>query len=169
MCKRLSSMQKVRCNKIFLNLTSGQAFALKTVPFARSTLMMSRSHIQPPLVVLALLAGSAGAFAQGASSDEAVNAHGAVTQTVMLTAAQRDAIYNAVVRQSVKTSANNIISLSVGAPVPPLAELRDLPDQAAAGVASPTLLKYAIVAGDVVVVDSIKMCVVEIIRDGEKP
>jgi hypothetical protein len=129
--------------------------------------MTSRSRLLPPLVVFALLAGTIGCVAQTAGPDEAVKPNGAVTQTLALTSAQKDVIYKAVVLLRVKTSAN--IPLSVGAPVPPLAELRELPDQAAIDNPWAILLKYAMVGDEVVVVDPIEMRVVDVIRDGARP
>jgi hypothetical protein len=117
-------------------------------------------------VVLTLSLGTANALAQSAGADEAITSHGAVTQTVALTAAQKNAIYNAVVRQRGRTSSTQI-EATVGAPVSPSARLAELPDQG--GLVDATFLKYAMVADDVVVVDPIRMRVVEVIRDNIRP
>jgi hypothetical protein len=128
------------------------------------------------LLALSLLAssllpsslGATAALAQSAVPDEAVQPNGAVTQQLALTAGQKSAIYNAVFRQRVRHRADQI-SVSVGAPVPPFAELIDLPDQASAGTASAAVLKYAMVENDVVVIDPVVMRVVDVIRGGVKP
>jgi hypothetical protein len=108
------------------------------------------------------------ALAQSAGSDEAIQPNGTVRQNLALTAGQRSAIYNIVIRQRAKPHAEQI-SIAVGAPVPPTIDLVDLPDQATADNPSAALLKYAMVHGDVVVVDPVAMRVVDVIRNGAKP
>ena len=115
-----------------------------------------------------LFFGIAPALAQSAGPDEAIQPNGTVSQTPALTPGQRSAIYNIVIRQRVKPHAEQI-SVAVGAPVPPTIELVDLPDQATAGNPSAALLKYAMVANDVVVVDPVTMRVVDVIGNGAKP
>jgi hypothetical protein len=127
----------------------------------------------PAVMVAALFLGTLGAYAQTIGPDEAIRPDGAVSQRLALTAAQKSAIYNAVAQQRVRPSSSGI-AVAVGAPVPPNVELRDLPDQALAGdplFGDPwaALLKYAMVDDDVVVVDSIRMRVVEIIYGSAKP
>jgi hypothetical protein len=122
-----------------------------------------------PFIVAATFVGAA-AQAQTMGPDEAVDAKGAVTQKLALTEAQKHAIYNAVLQQRVRTSASGI-PLAVGAPVPPSAALSDLPvealpTQAAFGDPGATVLKYAMVEGKVVVIDSIEMRVVDVIHGG---
>jgi Spy/CpxP family protein refolding chaperone len=118
--------------------------------------------------LLGLFFGIAPALAQSAGPDEAVQPNGTVTQTLALTAGQRSAIYNIVIRQRAKPHADQI-AVTVGAPVPPTIDLADLPDQATANNPSTALLKYAMVHGDVVVVDPVAMRVVDVIRNGAKP
>jgi len=118
--------------------------------------------------LLGLLFGIAPALAQSAGPDEAVQPNGTVRQTLPLTAGQRSAIYNIVIRERVKPHADQII-VTVGAPVPPTIDLVDLPDQATVNNPSAALLKYAMVHGDVVVVDPVAMRVVDVIRNGAKP
>lgn len=118
--------------------------------------------------LLGLFFGTAPALAQSAGPDEAIRPNGTVTQTLALTAGQRSAIYNIVIRERAKPHADQI-SVAVGAPVPPTIELVDLPDQATANNPSAALLKYAMVHGDVVVVDPVAMRVVDVIRNGVKP
>jgi hypothetical protein len=115
----------------------------------------------PPFVVLTLFLGTANAIAQSVGADEAITSHGAVTQTVGLTLAQKGAIYNAIVRQRVRASSTQI-EATVGAPVSRSVPLAELPDQA--GLVDATPLKYAMVADDIVVVDPIKMRVVDVIH-----
>jgi hypothetical protein len=119
-------------------------------------------------VLLGLFFGIAPAFAQSAGPDEAIQPNGTVRQNLPLTAGQRSAIYNIVIRQRAKPHADQI-SVAVGAPVPPTVDLVDLPDQATADNPSAALLKYAMVHGDVVVVDPVAMRVVDVIRNGAKP
>ena len=120
-------------------------------------------------LILALTVGAgAGASAQTAGSDEAVNPNGAVAGKLTLTAAQKSAIYNAVLQQRVRIRGANIAA-TIGAPVPASAELRDLPGQGTDSDDSTPLLKYAMVENNVVVVDPFSMRVVEVIREGVKP
>jgi len=117
---------------------------------------------------LGLFFGIAPALAQSTGPDEAIQPNGTVRQNLALTAGQRSAIYNIVIRQRAKPHAEQI-SIAVGAPVPPTIDLVDLPDQATADNPSAALLKYAMVHGDVVVVDPVAMRVVDVIRNGAKP
>jgi len=110
----------------------------------------------------------AAALAQSAGLDEAIQPDGTLRQNLALTAGQRSAIYNIVIRQRAKPHADPM-SITVGAPVPPTIDLVDLPDQATADNPSAALLKYAMVHGDVVVVDPVAMRVVDVIRNGAKP
>ena len=120
------------------------------------------------LVVFGLIFGMAPALAQSAGPDEVVQPNGTVGQALALTARQRSAIYNIVIRQRAKPHADPM-SIAVGAPVPPTIDLVDLPDQATVNNPSTALLKYAMVHGDVVVVDPVAMRVVDVIRNGVKP
>jgi Protein of unknown function (DUF1236) len=118
--------------------------------------------------LLGLLFGMAPALAQSAGPDEAIQPDGTLRQNLALTAGQRSAIYNIVIRERAKPHADQII-VTVGAPVPPAINLVDLPDQATVNNPSAALLKYAMVHGDVVVVDPVAMRVVDVIRNGVKP
>ena len=128
----------------------------------------------PELVLLASLLGITGAGAQAAGPDEAVGPSGSVTQQTVLSAPQRRALYQSVARQRVRPGGPTVTAV-VGAPVPPSLVLQDLPDQPgnpdqAADDLGIRVLKYAMVADDVVVVDPIAMRVVDVIhRDGVKP
>lgn len=115
----------------------------------------------PPFVVLSLFLGTTNVVAQGAGVDEAVTSQAGVTQTAGLTPAQKSAIYNAIVRQRVRASSTQI-EATVGAPVSRSVTLAELPDQT--GLAQAMFLEYAMVADDVVVVDPIRMRVVDVIH-----
>jgi hypothetical protein len=122
-----------------------------------------------PVAALLFLLAPAGALAQTVGPDEAVNAGNPLRQ-IRLTDAQKAAIYNAVLQQRVRSSAT--IPVAVGAPVSPAVELAYLPAQAISQEAFEdslgTNLKYAMVEGDVVVVDPVRMSVVAVIH-GAKP
>jgi hypothetical protein len=94
-----------------------------------------------------------------------------VTQELGLSAAQKAAIYNAVLQQHAQRPPRNpqTVPVAVGAPVPPTIELAALPVQAAADDSLATDLKYATVEDNVVVVDTIKMRVVEVIHRNTGP
>ncbi len=134
---------------------------------------------RPPSVVsltlLIFLLGTAAAFAQTAGPDEMVNASGAVSQQLGLTQAQKTAIYNVVRRQPMRGTPGipGAVPSAVGAPVSPAAELAILPSQAAAIASVDDTpekdLKYAMVEDDVVVIDPVKMRVVEVIHGNNRP
>jgi hypothetical protein len=130
----------------------------------RNTLSLSAA------VLIAIIGfGSTAALAQSAGPVETVQPNGTVGQTLALTAGQRSAIYNIVIRERAKPHADHQMSVAVGAPVPPTIALVDLPNQATADNPSAALLKYAMVHGDVVVVDPVAMRIVDVIRNGAKP
>jgi hypothetical protein len=120
------------------------------------------------LALFGLIFGITPTLAQSAGPDEAVQPDGTLRQNLALTAGQRSAIYNIVIRERAKPHADQI-AVAVGAPVPPTIALVDLPDQATADNPSAAFLKYAMVHGDVVVVDPVAMRVVDVIRNGTKP
>jgi hypothetical protein len=125
------------------------------------------------LILTAPFFAASGAGAQSVGPDEAVGPPGSLSQATVLSQPQRRAIYESVARQRVRSAAPAVAAV-VGAPVPPSLVLHDLPAQ-------PTdpdqmddfgarVLKYAMVADDVVVVDPIAMRIVDVIhRDGVKP
>jgi hypothetical protein len=127
---------------------------------------------------LVVFGGATVAFAQSVGPDEIVNAqtHGSAdgaTKQLALTDAQKMTIYKAVVAQHVHRTATapGGIPAVVGAMVPSTAELAHLPDQAArqADAANAMDLKYAMVEGDVVVVDPIGMRVIDVIHGITRP
>jgi hypothetical protein len=121
-----------------------------------------------PVAAIAFFLGTAGAMAQTAGPDEAVNPRGVVAQKLALTEAQRSAIYNAVRRQGMRAF-DSTLAAEVGAPVPRSAMLLELPDQAAADQPWAEFLKYAMVDDDVVVVDPMAMRVVDVIHGNARP
>jgi hypothetical protein len=118
--------------------------------------------------IVAILACGSRGFAQSAGTDETIISGGATSPNLALTDAQESALYRAAARQRTRTP-NTALPVAVGAPVPPSLLLLDLPDQAALGDPAARLLKYAMVDNDVVVVDPIKMRVVDIIRRNGTP
>jgi hypothetical protein len=121
---------------------------------------------RPVAVFVALLATfwAGSAFAQSAGPDEAIKPNGTWVQQLELTSAQKNAIYNTVIRERVRT-ADARLSATVGATVPAVVELRTLPDQAAAENPGVPDLKYAMVGNDVVVVDPVSRRVIGVIHD----
>jgi hypothetical protein len=119
------------------------------------------------LTTLAFFLGCGLACAQTAGPDEGVAPNGGVSQTLALTAAQKSAIYNAIIKEKVRPSGARI-AVAVGAPVPISVELGDLPGEAAVGDSGVNLLKYAMVENDIVVVDPVTMRVVGIIHGGAR-
>jgi hypothetical protein len=127
--------------------------------------MRKRSSVT---IVTALCAGLAGTFCATAQSvppgppgnDSGVS--GAIEQKLILTPAQRTAIYDDVSKDKSKVAPNSF-SPVIGADVPPMIELYTLPDAAVAGVPAAKLYKYTMVQGKVVLVDPTKMRVVDVI------
>jgi hypothetical protein len=113
-------------------------------------------------VFFLLLCSAGGAAAQMAGPDEAIGPRGSIKQNIALSAAQESAIYNAAVRQKVPTSSRGI-SAVVGSPVLPSVPLFDLPSAANLEAGAIGFLKYAMVEDKVVVVDPIRMRVVDVI------
>lgn len=128
---------------------------------------MAKSGLTLLIAVLAFLAGTAVTLAQNVGPDEAVQARGDISQKQALTPAQERAIYNAVIGQRVRPSTTRI-PVAIGAAVPQAVELEELPDQVAAETPWATVLKYAMVEDDIVVVDPIEMQVVDVIHDSAK-
>ena len=124
-----------------------------------------------PLVVAALLAaaGISPADAQALGPNEAHASSANVQPSIALTASQKSAIYDAVLRQRLRSASAADIPLIVGAAVPRSAPLLALPDEAASDEYAAQFLKYAIVGGNVVLVDSISMRVVDILHGGVAP
>lgn len=130
---------------------------------------MSTNPRFPLLFLVALIfgVGTVRACAQSPRIDEAVGPNGIASQQLTLTPVQRSAIYNAVTRRAAPTFSGNITA-AIGAAIPPSADLLDLPGQGAVGE-NGGFLKYAMVDGDVVVIDPIAMRVVDVIHSGVGP
>ena len=130
---------------------------------------MAGRILLPSIVAIGVFLTS-GAFAQSVSPDEAVDRQGGVRQQLTLTAAQKNALYIAVLQQKVRPTpaVSNSLPRAIGAPVPSYLELADLPDETGAEPWA-ALLKYAMVEDDVIVVDPIRLRVVEVIHGGAKP
>jgi hypothetical protein len=122
-------------------------------------------RIALPISIVATLLALAGrmpqATAQAVGPDEAHGARARLAPHVVLSPAQKRAIYTAVSRQRLRSSAADI-PLSVGAVVPRSAVLLSLPDAARSGDLQ--YLKYATVDDNVVLVDSISMRVIDIVH-----
>ena len=117
------------------------------------------------IVTLGLCGGLVGAAAQSTppgppGNDTGVS--GAIEQKLILTPAQRTAIYDQVSKDKSKVAPKDF-SPVIGADVPPMIELYTLPDDAVAGVPAAKLYKYTMVEGKVVLVDPTKMRVVDVI------
>jgi len=120
----------------------------------------------PISIIVALLVIAAmmpQAAAQAVGVDEAHGSPARLRPQIGLSPAQKRAIYSAVSRQRLRTSAADI-PLSVGATVPRSATLLTLPDEARGSDLPAWDLKYATVDDNVVLVDSISMRVIDIIR-----
>jgi hypothetical protein len=101
-----------------------------------------------------------------ALSSEAHASSASMKPNIALTASQKSAIYAAVLRQRLRGASAADIPLIVGAPVPHSALLLALPDEATGDEDAAQFLKYAIVEGNVVLVDSISMRVIDILHGG---
>jgi Protein of unknown function (DUF1236) len=84
----------------------------------------------------------------------------AASQKLELTPAERSAIYATVSKDKSKV-APQPFATTIGADVPPMIELYSLPDQTVAENPAAKLYKYTMVENEVVVVDPIKMRVVD--------
>ena len=84
-------------------------------------------------------------------------------QTLVLTLAQRRAIYAAVSKDKRKAPQSRF-SAEIGAEVPPMIELSPLPDEAVADNPTAKFYEYTVVQDRVVVVDPTKMRVIDVIE-----
>jgi len=104
--------------------------------------------------------------AAGAANDAGVS--GAIDQKPLLTPAQRSRIYAEVGSDKSNTSPKDF-STAIGAEVPPMIELYELPDDAVADVPAAKLYKYTMVNDRVVVVDPTRMRVIDVIGPTPSP
>jgi hypothetical protein len=123
-----------------------------------------------PILVATLLAaaGIVPAAAQALGPDEAHVRLPRARPTFAPTAAQRSVIYGFVRRQHLHAPSADVPQ-AVSAPVPRSADLLPLPDEAIGDDDAWAFLKYAMVDGNVVLVDSIDMRVIDIIRRSTRP
>jgi hypothetical protein len=122
------------------------------------------------IITLAVCGGLVGGFGASAQTtppaagppgnDTGVS--GAIEQKLVLSPAQRTAIYDQVSKDKTKVAPKDF-SPVIGADVPPMIELYTLPEDAVAGIPAAKLYKYTLVQGKVVLVDPTKMRVVDVI------
>jgi hypothetical protein len=122
------------------------------------------------IITLAVCGGLVGGFGAAAQTtppaagppgnDTGVS--GAIEQKLVLSPAQRTAIYDQVSKDKTKVAPKDF-SPVIGADVPPMIELYTLPEDAVAGIPAAKLYKYTLVQGKVVLVDPTKMRVVDVI------
>jgi hypothetical protein len=91
-----------------------------------------------------------------------VGVSGAIEQKLILSPAQRQAIYEEVSKDKSKVASKDF-SPVIGGDVPPMIELYALPDDAIASVPAAKIYKYTMVENKVVVVDPTKMRVIDVI------
>jgi hypothetical protein len=129
--------------------------------------MIQRSSITV-LVTLALCGGLVGGFGAAAQTTSPgspggdTGVSGAIEQKLILSPAQRTAIYDQVSKDKSKVAPKDF-SPVIGADVPPMIELYMLPDDVVAGVPAAKLYKYTMVENKVVLVDPTKMRIVDVI------
>ncbi len=148
-------MEKPMKNRIAGAVTFGATIALATVAFGYCGGV-------PYASAQAVNGGAAGA----AATDTGVS--GAIDQKPLLTPAQRSRIYAEVGNDKSKTSPKDFPT-AIGAEVPPMIELYELPDAAVADVPAAKLYKYTLVNDRVVVVDPTKMRVIDVIGPAPLP
>ena len=91
-----------------------------------------------------------------------VGVSGAIEQKLILSPAQRQAIYEEVSKDKSKVAPKDF-SPVIGGDVPPMIELYALPDDAVASVPAAKIYKSTMVENKVVVVDPTKMRVIDVI------
>ncbi len=84
-------------------------------------------------------------------------------QAPALTAAQKAAIFDAVMLDKSKSKVNETLNVTVGEPAPTV-ELHQLPADALADAPTARPYRYAVLADQVVLIDPATMRVVEVIR-----
>jgi hypothetical protein len=136
--------------------------------------MKSRGSIPLTLAAALLGCGVAGFYA-GAQTDNQTTTpnnpaaphgdtgvSGAIEQKLILSPAQRTAIYEQASKDKSKVAPKDF-SPVIGADVPPMIELYTLPEDATVNVPAAKLYKYTMVENKVVLVDPTKMRVVDVI------
>lgn len=127
---------------------------------------MSRAATRTATLTALTLIGGAilqSAEAQGVDGGGPPSAlNGGTEQKLILTPAQRRAIYDAVTKDKSKIAKIHFPA-TVGAEVPPMLELHALPDDAVAGNQTAKFFEYTVVQDKVVLVDPTRMRVVDVI------
>ena len=118
--------------------------------------------IATSLMALIWSAGMQYAVAQAADPGNAPPSFSGSDQKLVLTEAQRRAIYAAATRDRVKPPQRRFPA-EIGAEVPPMIELKPLPDEAVADNPTAKFYEYTVVQDRVVLVDPTKMQVVDVI------
>jgi hypothetical protein len=114
------------------------------------------------VMALIICAGMQHAGAQGTDPGNAPSSLSSGDQKLVLTQAQRRAIYAAAMRDRTKPPQPRF-SAEIGAEVPPMIELNPLPDEAVADNPEAKFYEYTMVQDRVVLVDPTKMRVVDVI------
>ena len=81
-----------------------------------------------------------------------------------LTPQQRTAIYQAVIRDKLRTPPPPDLPVTIGAQIPPATELYALPDAITADAPSAKFYRYTIAQNRVVIVDPTNLKVIDVIR-----
>jgi hypothetical protein len=102
------------------------------------------------------------ADAQAIDPGSAPSSLGSSEQNLVLTQAQRRAIYAAATRGRMR-SPQRRFPAEIGAEVPPMIELNPLPDEAVADNPNAKFYEYTVVQDRVVLVDPTKMRVIDVI------
>jgi hypothetical protein len=126
--------------------------------------MKTRIAVSVAASVMALIGygGLQHADAQATGSGSAPPLLGSGEQNLVLTQAQRRAIYAAATRDRINP-AQQRFPAEIGAEVPPMIELSPLPDEAVADNPTAKFYEYTMVQDRVVLVDPTKMRVVDVI------
>ena len=114
------------------------------------------------VMVLVWFAGLQHAGAQATDPGGAPSSLGSGEQNLVLTQAQRGAIYAAATRDRIKPPQQRFPA-EIGAEVPPMIELNPLPDEAVADNPNAKFYEYTMVQDRVVLVDPTKMRVIDVI------
>jgi Protein of unknown function (DUF1236) len=126
--------------------------------------MKTRIAVSVAAGVMALIwyAGMEHAGAQATDPGSAPSSLSSSEQNLVLTQAQRRAIYAAAMRDRIKPPQRRFPA-EIGAEVPPMIELNPLPDEAVAGNPTAKFYEYTMVQDRVVLVDPTKMRVIDVI------
>jgi hypothetical protein len=131
-----------------------------SIPLIAGTLMLGCCIGGFPAVAQTGNGGGVGAGTGARGGDVGVS--GAIEQKLILSPAQRQAIYEEVSKDKSKVAPKDF-SPVVGGDVPPMIELYTLPDEAVASVPAAKIYKYTMVENKVVVVDPTKMRIIDVI------